>query len=120
MNRYIEQYNNYRLPHPFRAGAERLAMQFDTDTYKDENGVLRWLSNNSVPPQEVLDFWRFMGKRFNMNKSMAARKRETKAVIEKYKQQNRGLNDGERYEAQSVFGKNTIIRDAITGRETRL
>ncbi len=48
MNRYIEGITKYSLPHPFRAEAERLANQFDTNTYK-QDGVIRWRSKYSLP-----------------------------------------------------------------------
>ena len=54
-NSYIEALQE-QSNHPIRKEAERLANKFKTDTYKDNNYVLRWKSNNSVPPQEVLDF----------------------------------------------------------------
>lgn len=120
-NTYIEGMQ-YELPHPFRRDAERLAAQFDTDTYKDSNYVLRWKSNDRVPPQEVLDFWKFIGKRFNMSKSVAAREREDKQSIEQYKKrmENYKHSDEELSEMRAVYGKGTVIVDVITGKKIKL
>lgn len=117
-NRYIEGLN-YQLPHPFRADAERLAQQFDTMTYKVD-GIIRWKTNNAVPPQDVLDFWKHIGKRFNMAKSIAARNREEKEAIENYKRNQRPPTQEQLYEMQAAFGKGTTVVDVITGRKIKL
>jgi hypothetical protein len=118
-NSYISGLN-YELPHPFRADAERLRYAFDTDTIKVE-GVLRWRSNNSVPPQDILDFWKHIGKRFNMSLSVAAREREQKAFLTSYRKAraNRPTSHEEMYELQAVHGRGKTIIDVGSGRQTR-
>lgn len=105
-NTYIEGLS-HPLPHPFRTQAENLARQSDTDTFK-EDGVIRWKSNGNVPPQEVLDFWKHIGKRFNMSKSVVARNREQKAFLE------------ELHEMRNAFGEGATVVNVITGRWTKL
>lgn len=118
MNRYIEGITKYSLPHPFRAEAERLANQFDTNTYK-QDGVIRWRSNNSVPPEEVLEFWKYIGKRFNMSKAVAARKRECKEILNKYRILNDHINEERMHEIRAAFGPGVDVVDVITGKRTR-
>lgn len=109
---------NYITGHPFRNESERMVRAFDTDTYK-EDGVIRWKSNGRVPPQEVLDFWKFIGKRFNMSKSAAARKREQEAFLKGYRKTKRKPSQEELFEMQAAFGKGTVV-DVITGKKTKL
>lgn len=120
-NTYIEGMK-YDLPHPFRQDSERLAAQFYSDTYKDSNYVLRWKSNDRVPPQEVLDFWKYIGKRFNMSKSITARNRESKRSIEQYKKsmRNHKYSEEELSEMRAVYGKGEVIVDIITGEKIKL
>lgn len=120
-NSYIEGLG-YELPHPARASSNRLLEQYETDAYKDNNGVLRWKSNNHVPPQEVLDFWKYVGKRFNMSKCVAARNREDKIFLKEYRkqEQNRKYSQEELFEMEAAFGKGTVVVDVITGKKTRL
>lgn len=119
-NTYIEGLS-YNLPHPFRAEAERLRDSFHKDTVK-QDGVIRWRSSNNVPPQDVLDFWKHVGFRFNMQKSIAARNREQKAAIERYRkaQANRPISPEQRYEMEAAFGKGTTVVNVFTGRKTQL
>jgi hypothetical protein len=105
--------------HPFRRDAENLALKFDTDTtYVD--AIIRWKSNNQVPPQEVLDFWKYIGKRFNMAKAKAARERETKAFLARYKANQKPASFDERNQMTGAFGKGTVVVDVFTGRRTQL
>jgi hypothetical protein len=117
-NRYIEGLN-YQLPHPFRSEAERLRASFDTETSK-QDGVIRWKSNGRVPPTDILEFWKHIGKRFNMAKSLAAQNRETKESIRQYKENQRPPSQEQLAEMRNEFGKGTIVVDAISGRRTKL
>lgn len=119
-NTYIEGLN---LPpnHPFRRDAERLTQSFNTDTYK-QDGIIRWKSNNQVPPQEILDFWKHIGKRFNMQKSIQARNKDNQMFMEQYRksQANRKRTLEELSEMRNAFGEGTVVVDVITGKRTRL
>lgn len=118
MNRYIEGLS-YQLPHPARAEAERLRQSFDTDTIKVD-GVIRWKSSGRVPPTDVLDFWRHIGKRFNYNKSIAAQKRETREVLRQYRGNQRPPSPEQLAEMRAAFGRGTKVVDVITGRKIKL
>ena len=76
----------------------------------------------SIKKQEVLDFWKYIGKRFNMNKSIAARDREQKKSIEQYRKsmQNHKYSEEELSEMRAVYGKGEIIVDVITGKKIKL
>lgn len=84
--------------------------------------MLRWKSNNSVPPQEVLDFWKYIGKRFNMTKSVAARERETKDFLKEYRKrmENYEHSAEEMAEMRAAFGEGATVVNVITGKKTKL
>lgn len=111
---------NDKLLHPdnaaFRRDAERALGMFD-ETYKDDNHVVRWRSNDRVPPIELLDFWREKGKRFNYSATVRASKTEDRKFMMAYR------NDPSReniVEMRSVFGAGTTVVDVISGKKTRL
>jgi|HigsolmetaAR204D_1030405.scaffolds.fasta_scaffold02517_1 hypothetical protein len=119
-NTYIEGLS-YPITHPFRVEAERLRQAFDTNAYV-VNGVVRWRSSDRVPPRDVLEFWRHVGKPFNFQKSLDVADRETKAFLREYRRRNanRPISPEERFEMEAAFGKGARVVDVITGRVTRL
>lgn len=48
--------------HPHRIQADRLLYSYDNETIK-QDGIIRWRFNGQVPPQDVLDFWKHVGKK---------------------------------------------------------
>jgi len=70
--------------------AMRMLDQFDTKT-EVRDGVVRWRSNDRVPPQECLDLWKFVGKPFDAEKSQKARDAENSAFLASYRQANTGV-----------------------------
>ncbi|MBC8641631.1 hypothetical protein IAG25_32930 [Caballeronia sp. EK] len=69
--------------------AMRMLDQFDTKT-EVRDGVVRWRSNDRVPPQECLDLWKFVGKPFDAEMSQKARDAENSAFLADYRQVNTG------------------------------
>lgn len=116
-NNYIEGLN-YGDRHPFREEAERLASSFELNTFKVD-GIIRWMSNRAVPPQDVLDFWKHIGKRFNMAKSIAAREKEQKALMDAYKKRQHQPTHEQMHEMRSVFGAGETVVDVISGRKAK-
>lgn len=89
------------------------------DTYLDDNNIVRWKCNNSIPPKELLELWNYTGKMFDYLKTLETDERETKKFFEGYRkaQKNRGYSNEELQEMRSVFGKGQKIIDVITGYE---
>lgn len=118
-NNYIEGLK-YSLPHPFRAESERAIKEF-ANTVKIE-GVLRWKQNGRVPPQELLEFWKHMGFKFNMAKTKAASARETRESLKVYRDRSLSLkhSDEDLFEMRAAFGEGATVVDVITGKKTKL
>ena len=70
--------------------AMRILDQFDTKT-EVRDGVVRWRSNDQVPPQACLDLWKFVGKPFDAEKSQKTRDAENAAFLASYRQTNTGV-----------------------------
>lgn len=99
----------------------RYIEDFSSKTYTDNLGVIRWLSNERVPPQEIVRVWveeGFLDKadepRFD-----AARDEDTKAFLAEYtkNQANRSPEQiaEERFEARAAHGPGVELINAFTG-----
>jgi|TARA_R110000824_G_scaffold321345_1_gene508195 hypothetical protein len=94
---------------------------FGPKTYTDNLGVIRWLSNERVPPEEIVRVWveeGFLDKadepRFD-----AARDEDTKAFFAEYRanQLNRSPEQiaEQRFEARAAHGPGVELVNAFTG-----
>jgi hypothetical protein len=103
--------------------AERVAGQFATDATVVD-GVVRWNSNNRVPPGDILEFWHYLGKPFNINASTLARSNEQIAFLAEYRRRmDKHPIDpsGEEYaELLANFGSDATVMNVITGQTIRL
>lgn len=103
-----------------REDAQLLA-KFVTDATVGRDGVVRWNSNDRVPPQNVLDLWAGHGKIFDMAASQAVRDAETTAFLEEYRRQQANLTPEQEAEIQAglraTHGPGKTIVNAVTGRK---
>jgi hypothetical protein len=111
MTDYRKAYND--PSHPYHREALRVAEKWTDTTYVD--GVVRWASNDQVPPQEILDLWAHLGFTFNMAKSQAARDADMEAFLAEYRANYTGPTDEERFEARAAHGPGVVLVNAITG-----
>ncbi|MEB8638244.1 hypothetical protein P4H32_31920 [Bacillus cereus] len=120
-NWYIEGYAYHPSPHPFRTEAVRLAAKFETDAYV-ENGIVRWKSNNSVPPTDILEFWAYLKKPFDYQKSLEQRDIEVQESLARYREamKNHVPSEEELYEMRAAFGEGATVVNVITGKTTKL
>lgn len=120
-NRYIKHYTSEEQKGLFYQSAVRLEKKFETDAYVKE-GIVRWKSNDRVPPLEEMEFWAFLEKPFDFDRSLSVQKEETKKSLEEYRmrEQNRQLSDEERYEMTAAFGKGATIVNVLTGTTFKL
>lgn len=120
-NRLIALWETYPEGHPARSNADYAFQQFYDNTVKLD-GVVRWKSNGSVPPQEILEFWQHVRFRFNMAKSVAARNKDEKEFLARYAQAQRNQPPSAElmHELRANHPPGTVIQDVVTGRKIRL
>jgi hypothetical protein len=93
--------------------------------YKDEeNLVIRWVSNDSIPPQECMDWLyenNFVGRGWYV-KSNSVREIEQDKFLEEYceRMANHVPSDEDVFEMRSAFGDGNIVVNVITGKRTQL
>lgn len=99
-------------------------MQNDFErAYVDEDNVIRWKSNDNVPPEEPLKRLNEKhGDKFNYQKSKRVRKRETQKKLQEYRERMKNSEPSSEQirEMKSAFGKNATVTNVITGEETDL
>jgi hypothetical protein len=95
MTDYVSQYEN---PETLRDKyqIERLVAAFDTMTTVTA-GIVRWNSNQQIPPQDLLDLWHRAGKEFSYPTTSRLRQEEEEAAlayrIEQWNAHVRGTSD---------------------------
>ena len=120
MTDYIKQYDTPR--HAFeKQEAERLIAKFETDATVTD-GVVRWDSNNRVPPSDILELWRHVGKVFDFDKSYATQQADQDADIADYRRRmaNHVHSAEELSEMRAVFGPGATVVNVLTGQKTQL
>ena len=116
MTDYIANHGDSRAP--YHREAVNVASQFETGAHTDGDLVVRWDSNDRVPPQDILDLWQHLGFIFDMAASQAAHEADTKAFLTEYRaNQPAQPSDEERAEARAAFGPGTEVVDFFTGRK---
>lgn len=120
-NEYIRPFIDPRKEY-FKKDSERVEKNFDTETYFDDNGVIRWKSNNSVPPKDILEFWAYREKPFNYKLAEQTRKKEDDEFLEEYRKQmaNHQPSEEELFEMRAAFGEGTTVVNVFTGKKTKL
>jgi hypothetical protein len=86
--------------------------------------VVRWKSNNNIPPEECIDAFLkagFITEQESIN-STEQREIETAASIQKYieRMKNHVPSDEDVFEMRSAFGDGSIVVNVITGKRTQL
>ena len=89
------------------------------DMYFDNENVPRWKSNNSVPMNDMLDMWKFLGKDFDYDKAVEARQKQVEIELAQYRnhQSKHEYSQEEIYEMKSAFGNDAVVVDILTGKE---
>ena len=89
------------------------------DHFTDANGVIRWASNNQVPPIDILELAYLDGKisEQTLTISLETKSAEDLDFLQKYVQmrQKHGYSDEELFEIEANFSPEETIVDAITG-----
>lgn len=117
---YVADLKKYPEDHFFYKEAMRKGDLFE-DVYVID-GIVRWKSNNSVPPTELLELWQYLNKDFSFEKSLKQQDIENSNFLKQYREQqaNRSYSEEELFEMRSAFGTGTKVVDVITGKTIEL
>ena len=99
--------------------ARRLADKLRSDATITD-GVIRWNSNQRVPPEECVELAAHIGLPVNVATCTATRDAEVSAFLTAYRKQNRRVTAEQRAEMRAAFGPGTRVVNVITGRVTRV
>lgn len=116
-NRYIDGLK-FKNPHPFRTDAEKMLDAFHTDVYI-KNGVVRWKSNQNVPPSDILEFWNYIGFDFDFEKTKKAREKDITELLGSYTKNKKDPSDETMYEMRAAFGKDVDVIDVVSDKHYR-
>lgn len=91
----------------------------DSNRIVVKGGVVRWISSNNIPFDDMLAKFVVEGKITSREAEISAeqRKVEDAAAIERYIQRNKGrkLSDEERFEMRAAFGEGAEVTNILTG-----
>jgi uncharacterized protein YjcR len=92
--------------------------------YFDDNEVVRWKSNDSVPPEDILEEMFVDGvlDEEQIRYAQMIRKREQAGFLDAYRKRmaNHVHSDEEMFEMRAAFGEGATVVNAITGQEIKL
>ena len=92
--------------------------------YFDDNEVVRWKSNDSVPPEDILEEMFVDGvlDEEQLRYAQMIRNREQVAFLVEYRERmaNHVPSDEEMFEMRAAFGEGATVANAITGKEIQL
>lgn len=90
----------------------------------DAQGVVRWLSNGSVPFPDMLFDFRTIGliDEATESRSVAVRVAEEAAFLASYRKAQEGRQESpeELYELRAAFGPGAEVVNVLTGKKTKL
>ena len=93
------------------------------DYHHDANGVIRWNSNNSVPPRDILELAWIDGKisEQTLTISLATKSEEDDAFLKQYilMRQKNGYSEEELCNINANFDSSETVVDVITGQIIR-
>lgn len=121
MTDYIAALSDPRSPY-FRE-AHKLAINLAKPEHRTiEAGIIRWVSNGSVPPADCVALAAHIGQPVDVAACTAARDAETRETIARYREAQKGRQPSgeELSEMRAAFGPGTTVVNALTGRRTRL
>lgn len=91
----------------------------DSDRIVVKGGVVRWISSNNIPFDDMLEKFVVEGKITSREAGISAKQRqvEQSEAIQNYITRNRGrkLSDEERFEMRAAFGEGAEVTNFLTG-----
>jgi len=107
--------------HVFDADAAR--DDFNEHRHYIEDGVVRWSSNDQVPPRDLLNDWCEAGciSKGTLRVSLEARDADLTAFMEEYRRRQPAQPSGEEmFGLRANFEPGTEVVDVISGRRVRV
>lgn len=93
------------------------------ENHTDANGVIRWNSNNSVPPRDILELAYLDGKisEQTLTISLATKSEEDDAFLKGYiaMRQKNGYSEEELCDINANFDPSETVVDVVTGQIIR-
>ena len=85
-------------------------------------GIVKWKSNNRVPPDGILDIWKELNLPFDFDKSVKTSEAQSRKILREYREsmKNHVPSGEELFEMRAAFGTGVTVVNAITGKKTRL
>ena len=118
-NEYIEGYGNPDALGWERDSAHRLLASLETGSDIDELGVLRWLSNGNIPPEDVREFAAHIGMPIDLERCAEARAIQVDESLAAYRlaQVNRTPEQiaEDHMEARAELGPGVALVNIVTG-----
>ena len=116
MTNYINALDN--PTNPYHREATRLADEIrDPVTATLVDGVLRWVSNGRVPPQDIVALGLHLGMAIDEGKCDAGRSVDLSTFLKGY---NPVVTDEQRHEMRANFGPGATVVNVLTGRKVTL
>ena len=95
---------------------------YKNEFYVDKNNVVRWNSDDQVPPRDILAELCVVGyiTREQIYDSLTAKEAEDKVFLEQYvaNRKQYGYSDEEKFEMRAAFGYEEVV-DLFTGLRVR-
>lgn len=117
MTDYITAWKNPRSPY-HREACKLVNDLWHGQTLR-EGRVIRWASNNRVPPSDVIALAVAAGIDVDPAACDAARSAEMDAFLAVYRANHQRPTAEERFEMRAAFGPGQTVVNMITGRRTR-
>lgn len=116
MTDYVQQLTTPRYPFEKRE-ATRYLEWFETKATVTD-GIVRWNSNHSVPPRDILALWAHCEKPFDLTRSAAIGRAETDQFLADYRamQAHTRPSPEEVSQARAAHGPGVTLTDVISGR----
>ncbi len=80
-------------------------------------GVVRWRSNDSVPPLDILEDWVELGLDFDLAASVRADEADWDKFAADYRANPPQVTDEDMFEMRAAFGEGTTVVNCITGKK---
>lgn len=117
LGEYLGNYISARYP-LFFEDAEGMINKFDNES-EVVDGIVRWKSNKSIPPVDILQIWAFCEKPFDYSASEIQRQVEVRDFLEQYRAQEaqNPVSEEQIAMARGAHGSGVTLVNAITGRK---
>lgn len=115
MTDYITALESGTGPYYREAAALFANLHTENTRFDPATGVIRWASNDRVPPADVVEFFAYLDEAIDVDACAAARDADTAAFLAEYRAIYTGPSDEERAEARAAMGPGVEMVNVVTG-----